>query len=163
MMSEEHLIPYHASDLTGVRVLCLAPHPDDETLGCGGALALHRKVDDPVEVVFLTDGQAGDTKEKMDRDVYVALRRREAEKACRVLGVTDVDFWPYPDRGLAGSRGVLPRLICLLEGYMLQLVYAPSPMEFHPDHRAACFLLCDAVSGREWDFEIAFYEQGQPT
>ncbi|MCP4576440.1 MAG: glycosyltransferase [Deltaproteobacteria bacterium] len=162
MLSEEQLIPYHASDLTGTRVLCLAPHPDDETLGCGGALALHRNADDPVKVVFLTNGQAGDTKEKMGRDAYVALRRREAEKACRILGVTDVDFWPYADRRLTGSRGALFQLIRLIDGYVPQLVYAPSPMEVHPDHRAACFLLCDAISGCDWDFDVAFYELGQP-
>ncbi|MCD6294676.1 MAG: glycosyltransferase [Deltaproteobacteria bacterium] len=38
----------------------------------------------------------------------------------------------------------------------------PSPLEFHPDHRAACFLLCDAVSGIDVHFQVAFYELGQP-
>ena len=162
MLSEEHLIPYHASDLTGKRILCLAPHPDDETLGCGGALAIHRNAGDPVKVVFLTNGAAGDSKATIDPDGYVRLRRREAEKACRILGVTDLDFWPYPDRGLAGSRGALPQMIRLLNDYAPQLVYVPSPMEFHPDHRASCFLLCDAISDHDGDFEVIFYELGQP-
>jgi LmbE family N-acetylglucosaminyl deacetylase/glycosyltransferase involved in cell wall biosynthesis len=162
MLSEENLIPYHASDLTGRRVLCLAPHPDDETLGCGGALALHTKAQDPVKVIFLTDGAAGDSKAKIDKSAYVRLRRREAEKACRILGIVDVAFWSNADRGLAGSRGALPQMIALLNDYAPQLVYVPSPMEFHPDHRAACFLLCDAISGHDGDFEVVFYELGQP-
>jgi LmbE family N-acetylglucosaminyl deacetylase/glycosyltransferase involved in cell wall biosynthesis len=162
MLSEEHLIPYHPSDLTGRRVLCLAPHPDDETLGCGGALALHTKACDPVKVIFLTDGAAGDSKATMEKDAYVRLRRQEAEKACRILGVTDAVFWPYPDRSLAGSRGALSKMISFLNDYAPQLVYVPSPMEFHPDHRAACFLLCDAITSHDEDFEVAFYEVGQP-
>ena len=162
MMSEEHLIPYHASDLTRRRVVCLAPHPDDETLGCGGALAIHRNAGDPVKVVFLTNGGAGDSKATMDREAYVALRRREAERACRILGITDVEFWSYTDRNLAGARGALLQLIRLIDEYDPQLVYVPSPMEFHPDHRAACFLLCDAIAGHNGDFEVAFYELGQP-
>ena len=162
MLSEEHLIPYQASDLTGRRILCLAPHPDDETLGCGGALAIHRNAEDPVKVVFLTNGAAGDSKASMDKEAYVNLRRQEAEKACRILGITDVAFWHYPDRGLAGSRGALLHLINLLNNYAPKLVYVPSPMEYHPDHRAACFLLCDAIHSHDGDFEVAFYELGQP-
>jgi LmbE family N-acetylglucosaminyl deacetylase/glycosyltransferase involved in cell wall biosynthesis len=162
MLGEEHLIPYHASDLTGRRVLCLAPHPDDETLGCGGALALYGRARDPVKVIFLTNGSAGDSKATMEKDAYIRLRRQEAEKACSILGVTDVAFWPYPDRGLAGSRGALPQMITLLNDYAPQLVYIPSPMEFHPDHRAACFLLCDAITSHDGDFDVAFYELGQP-
>jgi len=162
MQTEDRLIPYHAADLTGRRVLVLAPHPDDETIGCGGALALHAKANDPVKVVFLTNGARGDSTGKMNRDVYVALRRQEAGEACARLGVTDVEFWSYEDRSLAGARGALRQLMDLLDGYRPDLVYAPSPLEFHPDHRAACILLCDAIASSDREFEVAFYEVGQP-
>jgi LmbE family N-acetylglucosaminyl deacetylase/glycosyltransferase involved in cell wall biosynthesis len=161
METEEKLIPYHSTDLTGKRVLVLAPHPDDETFGCGGSLVLHARAGDPVKVVFLTNGAKGDSSGK-NKEEYVAIRQREAVSACACLGVTDLEFWSYEDRSLAGSRGVLLRLIDLLESFRPELVYAPSPMEFHPDHRAACFLLCDAISGFDSDLEVAFYELGQP-
>ncbi|MBC8418116.1 MAG: PIG-L family deacetylase [Desulfobacterales bacterium] len=162
MLTEENLIPYHATDLTGKRVLVLAPHPDDETFGCGGALALHARSGDPVKVVFLTNGAKGDTSGRNDKEEYVKLRQNEALKACACLDVTDLEFWPYEDRSLAGSRGALRRMIDLLEDFRPQLVYAPSPLEFHPDHRAACFLLCDAIGSYRPDLDIAFYEVGQP-
>ena len=41
-------------------VLVLAPHADDESLGCGGAIVLHHRQGDRVKVVFATDGAAGD-------------------------------------------------------------------------------------------------------
>ena len=57
-------------------ILVLAPHPDDETLGPGGSLALHAARGDRVRVVFCTDGGAGDP-DGHYRDVdYVALRQR---------------------------------------------------------------------------------------
>jgi len=140
----------------------LAPHPDDETIGCGGALALHAKAGDPVKVAFLTNGAQGDTTGKMTREAYVALRRQEAEEACVRLGAADLEFWPYEDRSLAGSRGALRRMMDLIESYRPELVYAPSPLEFHPDHRAACMLLCDAIASCNGEFEVAFYEVGQP-
>ena len=162
MFSEDSLIPFHSTDLTGKRVLVLAPHPDDETFGCGGALALHAGAGDPVKVVFLTNGAAGDTSGKTGKGQYVKLRQDEAVKACACLGVTAFEFWSYEDRSLAGSHGVLRRMIDLLEDFRPQLVYAPSPLEFHPDHRAACFLLCDAIGSYRPDLDIAFYEVGQP-
>ncbi|MBU0735941.1 MAG: PIG-L family deacetylase, partial [Proteobacteria bacterium] len=162
MLAEDSLIPFHSTDLTGKRVLVLAPHPDDETFGCGGSLALHARAGDPVKVVFLTNGAKGDTSGRNDKEEYVKLRQNEALKACACLDVTDLEFWPYEDRSLAGSRGALRRMIDLLEDFRPQLVYAPSPMEFHPDHRAASFLLCDAIGSSSLDFDVAFYEVGQP-
>jgi len=156
------LIPYHSSDLSGRRVLVLAPHPDDETIGCGGSLAIHTRAGDPVKVVFLTNGAAGDSSGGFRRDQYVNIREQEAKNACGCLGVTDLEFWAYDDRSLAGSRGALRRLIDLLEVFRPDIVYAPSPLEFHPDHRAACMLLCDALHSYLPDLDVAFYEIGQP-
>ena len=78
MLTEDSLIPFHSTDLTGKRVLVLAPHPDDETFGCGGSLALHAEAGDPVKVVFLTNGAAGEASGKTDKGQYVKLRQNEA-------------------------------------------------------------------------------------
>ncbi len=162
MRTEEHLIPFENTDLTGRRVLVLAPHPDDETLGCGGSLRLHADAGDSVKIVFLTDGAKGDATGQAEKSGYVAARRKEAERACEILGIADLEFWLYEDRALSGARGAVPRMIDLLNEYGPELVYVPSPMEFHPDHRAACFLLSDAISGVNHHFQVAFYELGQP-
>jgi len=162
MHTEENFIPFSVSDLCGNRVLMLAPHPDDETIGCGGSLALHAKAGDPVKIVFLTNGAKGDTSGKEDRNVYVELRQSESIKACDRLGVQDLEFWAYEDRALAGSRGALVQLVDLLRDFEPDLVYVPSPLEVHPDHRAACFLFCDAIRSYDLNFQVAFYEIGQP-
>ncbi|MBW2708396.1 MAG: PIG-L family deacetylase [Deltaproteobacteria bacterium] len=162
MQTEEKLIPFHTTDPTGRRVLVLAPHPDDETIGCGGSIALHTGAGDPVRVIFLTNGAKGDSSGEIEKNRYVAMRQEEAKRACAVIGVTDLEFWPYEDRALSGAHGALRRMVDLLTDYRPQRVYVPSPLEFHPDHRAACFLLCDALSGNDFSFEVAFYELGQP-
>ncbi|MBT3807125.1 MAG: glycosyltransferase [Desulfobacula sp.] len=162
MQNEGRLVPYHSTDLTGRRVLVLAPHPDDETFGCGGSMILHRDAGDPVKVVFLTNGAMGDISNQSDKETYVALRKKEAEKACANLGVMDLEFWPYEDRSLASSSGVLKQMIDLLEDFLPELVYVPSLVELHPDHRAAASLLLNAVRNLMIDFDLAFYEVGQP-
>ena len=52
------------------RVLCLAPHPDDEAAGPGGALVKHRRQGDPVRVALATDGIAGDPDGRYDQATY---------------------------------------------------------------------------------------------
>jgi len=162
MLGEEELIPFDPANLTGKRVLVFAPHPDDETFGCGGSLALHVMAGDTVKVVFLTGGGKGDNSGKVEKESYVKLREEEARNACKCLGISDLEFWGYEDRGLAGSRRALSRMIDLLVRYRPELVYSPSLLEIHPDHRAAAILVCEATRSFDLKFEVAFYEVSQP-
>ena len=161
-VAEQLHTPVETSDLTGCRVLVLAPHPDDESLTCGGSLVRHTRSGDPVKVVFLTDGSKGNfTQEYSDRG-YVELRRQEATEACRILGIHDLDFWDQPDRALAVEPETISALCSLLNDYEPGLVYAPSPQEFHPDHRAAAQLLWRAIERSGIETRVAFYESNRP-
>lgn len=87
-------------------ILILSPHPDDETLCCGGTIAKAISEKKSVKVVFLTNGDAY-TLDKKERDsYYIALgkeRQREAQKAVEKLGLRkeDLIFLSYPDAGLS--------------------------------------------------------------
>ncbi|NJN45511.1 MAG: glycosyltransferase [Candidatus Competibacteraceae bacterium] len=161
---ERQRIPFETTALTGRRVLVLAPHPDDESLGCGSAIRLHRNNQDPVKVVFVTDGSRGDFKQDYARDDYVRLRETEAQEAGRVLGVevADIDFWRIEDRTLVATETLINRLVVLLQHYQPELVYAPSPLEFHPDHQATAMLLWRAVQHAHIELQVAFYEVNRP-
>ncbi len=93
------------------RLLVLAPHPDDETLGAGGLIFQARQKNLAVRVVFLTNGDGsgstriGETlrqKQRPTHDEIAALRQREATNALAKLGVAadDIIFLGYPDGGL---------------------------------------------------------------
>lgn len=60
MLNEPDIYPYSVSDLSRKDALVIAPHPDDESLGCGGSIAKHIKAKSRVKVIFLTDGDKGD-------------------------------------------------------------------------------------------------------
>ena len=160
-MSEDQFVPFASTDLTGRRVLVFAPHPDDETIGCGGSLALHRKAGDPVQVIFLTNGARGDMTGRFERQAYIALRQEEARNACACLGGMDLEFWPYEDRELSASTEVKHRMGELLKTYQPDVVYVPSPLEFHPDHRAACSFLCAAIQLYDRACDVVFCEINQ--
>ena len=129
--SEQELIPYQPGFPPGSRWLVVAPHPDDETVGVGATLALGVVRDVAVRVLVLTDGQAQGDPE---------LRRREALAAAAVLGVSQVSFAGLVDRQLGNQAALLVRVLRQeLAGFAPDVVFLPSPLELHPDHRAAAW------------------------
>ena len=125
------------------RVLVVAPHPDDEILGCGGMLAHHAERGDEIRVVVLTDGVAGDPAGHSDADL-AEQRRAESRAAGAVLGVADYRFAGAADGSLAADAGLVACLVEELDDYGPTLIYGPSPQEMHPDHRAAARALMAA-------------------
>jgi N-acetylglucosamine malate deacetylase 1 len=131
--------------LTVSRVLVVAPHPDDESIGCGGAICLHRQRGEAVHVVFLTSGERGI--EGVAAEAARAIREAEAAEALGVLGVGARTFLRLPDLGLAGALGQgAGRLGEVLEGECPEVIYLPHPQEAHPDHQAALPLLRQALA-----------------
>ena len=116
-----------------------------------------------MKVVFLTNGVRGDLKHHYAAREYVALRRWEARQACqKVLGVADLEFWEYEDGALIDAESSAARLRRLIVDYRPTLVYAPSPQEFHVDHRASALIVWTAIRHLRHEFLIAFYEINRP-
>ena len=137
MRSEEDLIPYSPGRLEGSPVLVLAPHPDDEVFGCGGAIVQLLRAGSDVRLVVLTDGAAqGDPN----------TRRAEALEASVRLGLEEPEFWELADRSLRpDDNNLADRLRALMTEFAPQLILVPSPAEIHPDHRAVAVLVYSLV------------------
>ena len=74
-------------------LLVLAPHPDDEVIGCGGLIAAHRALGSAVYVVVMTDGGKGDPTGAAAGASYSELRRNEAREAARRIGGAEIEAW----------------------------------------------------------------------
>ena len=69
--------------------LVVAPHPDDESLGCGGAIALLRQQEQTVQVLFVSDGSMSHpNSQKYSAEARRDLREQEARNALAILGVS---------------------------------------------------------------------------
>lgn len=180
-MTEEHqIIPYHCSPPQGERIIVLAPHPDDETLGCGGTLRLLVEAGKKILVIFITSGDKADPANPKSSVMlgeahvteYSLLREKEAKRALRILGVTDYKFLRFPDREVQnGYQIIIGRLLEAVETFMPDAVYAPSLVEVNPDHRAAAALAMDiqkacirgdTAVGNPPHVEVVFYEVTTP-
>jgi len=139
------------------RIVVLAPHMDDEVLGCGGTVALHVAAGADVKVVFLTDGGRGSAPGE-DPSNTVAIRKGEAERAARVLGVSELFFLDSPDGRLQFDTTVADRLHDILERQRPEIVYLPFFLDRHPDHRAANDVLVAATRRSRLQFECRGYE-----
>lgn len=147
------------------RVVVLAPHMDDEVIGCGGTLARHVACGATVTVVFLTDGRRGgrlDADEQAQGLSLTEVRKREAHAALADLGIGEPLFLDAEDGRLAAATGLETRLRELLLAARPQIVYLPFLLEEHPDHRAVSALLARAVSGTSLTFRCHGYEVWTP-
>jgi N-acetylglucosamine malate deacetylase 1 len=152
------------------RVLVLAPHMDDETIGCGGTLALHAQRGAQITVVFLTDGRKGSSalgtlkgaELERGRAELMQTRRREAAQALERLGIQHMVCLDAEDGALSENTWAAERLRAVLLETRPQLVYVPFYLEEHADHRAATRVLLDAAAGTSLDFMCVGYEVWTP-
>lgn len=134
--------PGTTTDVVAERVLVLAPHFDDELLGCGGLLRRLAGAGSEIEVVFLTDSSGGVEQDSPSpgEDVAVpstATRRREAEEVAS-RGGWRIRCLDFPDGGLAPRVDELAESIqAVLEELRPDLLLVPGPLEVTPDHRAS--------------------------
>ena len=123
------------------RTVVLAPHPDDESLGCGGLLALLASAHVPAHVVVVTDGtRSHPASPSYPAERLRALREAEAREAVRHLGA-GVSFLRFPDCGLPAEgtpafEAAADRLAALVGGLRPDTLLVPWRRDPHCDHVA---------------------------
>ncbi len=118
--------------------LVLAPHPDDETLGCGATIMRKRAANTPVHVVIATDGRHSLHSSKLSADALVEVREEEARRAGSILGLhpENITFLRFEDGRLTDHRQLLrDRLVDMLDQMNPEEVFVSSIIDTHPDHR----------------------------
>lgn len=144
--------------------IVIAPHQDDETLGCGGLIALKRQFGIHVAVVFLTDGGANDLTVNAGNEDHIGLRRQEAIAALKILGVprSDIHFLNYPDGKLqelseSERQELMRQLIELIQQYQAEEIYVPHGKDGHRDHEAAFQIVQTALTKLSRTIELFQY------
>jgi LmbE family N-acetylglucosaminyl deacetylase len=148
-------------------LLVIAPHPDDESLGCGGLIALKRLRGERVHVVFLTSGEnslAGHP--AVTPQALGSKRETEAVAALQVLGLSadSVEFLRAGDGrlGTAGNgirAGLVANLARIIGDHHPTVITTTFRLDGHPDHEAAYSLTCEAAllaasTAQIWEYPL---------
>ena len=129
--------------------LVLAPHFDDETLGCGGTIIKKRQAGARVTVVFMTDGSASHAR-FLDPGQLASLRKSEALAAADALGVPSDDavlLGHEEQRLTERAEGATVQVRAHLASLAPRQVFAPCPWDLWPDHLATRAVAESALEG----------------
>jgi len=138
---------------TNDKCLLLAPHPDDETFGCGGLLI---KYPDNFHIVCLTNGIHGNFDENPNHNELKENRESEFKSALEIAGVKSYEFLEIEDRKLIKNHAKFQNIN--LKDY--DSIFIPYFMDNHKDHKAVKVLLQKSLreSSYKKDCKIVFYE-----
>lgn len=135
------------------RVMVLAPHPDDEAIGCGGVLLHHAAAGAHIVIVYLTDGRLGDSRlpqlnalarEASQRELTLQ-RQQEARDYAHALPATESVFLNAEDGHLAPHPEITNTLANLISTQAPNLLYLPFAWDTHEDHWQANLLTVAAL------------------
>ncbi|KAB0682929.1 PIG-L deacetylase family protein [Aureimonas leprariae] len=157
------------------RILVVAPHQDDESLGCGGLIATLAPLGRRFHTVFVTDGGASHRNSaSWPRERLAAAREAEAAEALRRLGIGDHprSFFRLPDAampaaGTAEHGKALRAFVDIVRGFRPDLVLLPWRRDPHCDHRDAFALASGALAATDMpaatlEYAIWLDELGSP-
>lgn len=152
-------------DLGADRVIVLAAHPDDETLGAGGLLSAAARAGQDISVIVATDGEAGDP--ERDAEDLAVVRRQELVAALRELAPkARVRFLGLPDGGLDLARDELGAALRseLGDEPWRVLLAAPWEGDGHRDHRIAGeeAAACAGPGVRVVEYPVWLWHWGDP-
>lgn len=147
------------------RTLIMAPHPDDEALGCGGLILHLRSQNIPVWVVFVTSGDASHLNSKdYPPQILASLRENEAKKSCEILGVEpcNIFFLRQPDSLLSyieysTKTEIASVILKLLEQFAIASLFLPWRRDPHPDHRITYEIGIKAVGMAGHEIQLVEY------
>jgi|TARA_B100001964_G_scaffold186008_1_gene206493 LmbE family N-acetylglucosaminyl deacetylase len=112
------------------KILVIAAHPDDEVLGCGGALSKFSKLGYEVNVAFFSDGVSSRDLKLGKKKKEILQRKKSSYRAAKILGINKIEFFDLPDNQF--DTIPLLKIVKLVESLIKK--YSPSTIFTHYDN-----------------------------
>ena len=126
------------------KVLVIAAHQDDETIGCGGTIKKWASCGCEIVVVFVTDGATGiDQTEKYGENI-VEQRKEESQIVKNILGISDIIYMGYKCQNIINDQKTFHRFISLIRSYRPDIILTHCSKDKHRDHRVVSEIVKEA-------------------
>lgn len=118
------------------RILIVAPHPDDEVIGCGGLIARLVEEGNAPQIIVMTGGEGSHGKDCADTEAIVKARRGLTRNALSILGVPERNLHEldFKDGGITAESELMEPLKELIASLKPDTVLVPHWGEGWPDH-----------------------------
>ena len=126
-----------------LRVIAFGAHPDDCDIRFGGTAAKFAAMGHAVKFVSVTNGDAGH--QGQGGGALAKRRRAEAQEAGRRLGIAEYEVLDNHDGELLPTLEVRNQIIRRIRAWNADIVLAPRPNDYHPDHRYTGIVVQDAA------------------
>jgi len=115
-----------------MKILVIAPHPDDEVLGCGGTIKRYSKKGDEVCLCIVTKAYTPDWSEE-----FIKNRPKEIEQASKILGIKKTYFLDYPTAKLdtISQKELNEAISKVINEVRSDILYIPHEGDLNKDHR----------------------------
>jgi len=140
------------------KVLAVAVHPDDETLGCGGALLKHKNNGDDIYWLIITsiDVENGWEKDKVES------RREEIDKVSEMYGFSATHNLDFPTTRLdtIPMKDLIFEISKIIQKVEPDIIYIPNRSDIHTEHQVAfkAIMSCTKVFRNSFIRKILMYE-----
>jgi LmbE family N-acetylglucosaminyl deacetylase len=118
-----------------MNILIIAPHPDDEVLGCGGTIAKYKGKNDKIYLCIVTKAYTPDWSEE-----FLKNRPNEIAKSNKILGIHRTFFLDYPTVKLdtIPQKELNDSISKIIHTVKPQIVYIPFKGDLNKDHQIVC-------------------------
>ena len=115
-----------------MKVLIIAPHPDDEVLGCGGTIAKHSENGDEIHLIIATRGYTPDWSEE-----FLENRKIEIKESNKILGIKKTYFLNHPTVKLdtIPQKELNDSIVKIVDKIKPDIAYIPFKGDLNKDHR----------------------------
>lgn len=142
----------------GKKVLVVAPHQDDEAIGCGGAVLAHLNAGGRARTVVVQDGCGAEHALGMTREALMEMREGESMACARRMGCDEPEFLRFSAVDGQTAGRVADRLSAVLKEYAPDAIFAPSVLDNNLEHAYAAKALAMALEATPVKAQVYSYE-----